>query len=255
MNAEMETPALRGRSLVREVFAFWALAFGAIAIGKALGPSLPWVGQNVKAVAAALFLFLPAWSLRRQGGTWDDLGVPDLPWRGPESGRRFAIDLRWGLGTFLLLLPFVVAGFYLVIWSMPHLPDWLRFWVPYQRSPSFTPKLPDQFLLLSLDQLLVVALPEEVFFRGYLQSRLKQAWGPGRLRVLGVRMGVYFWVTQLLFAAAHLGDFDVSRLSVFFPSILFGWLKERTGSIGAAIWVHAGSNILLKVLEASFFGY
>lgn len=255
MNPEMETPAAPTPSLAREVLVLWAVAFGAIALGKALAGPLPLVGQNVKAVAAALFLFLPALSLRRSGGSWDDLGVPDLPWRSPEAGRRFAADLRWGLGLFLLLLPLVVAGFVLVVWSMPHLPDWLRFWVPYQRSPDFAFRLPDSFLLLALDQLLVVALPEEVFFRGYVQTRLKQAWGAGRLRVFGVRMGAYFWVTQLLFAAAHLGDFDAARLAVFFPSILFGWLKERTGSIGAAVWVHAGSNLLLKVLESSFFNY
>lgn len=255
MTPQMDVPAPAARPRVREVYLLWAIAFGTIVLGKALAEPLPWVGANVKAAAAALFLFLPAWSLRRRDESWDELGVPDLPWRNAEARRRFAVDLRWGLGTFLLLLPLVVAGFYLVVWSMPHLPGWLRYWVPYQRVPSFAPRLPDQMLLLSLDQLLVVALPEEVFFRGYVQTRLKQAWGAGKLRLFGVRVGAYFWVSHLLFAVAHLGDFDASRLSVFFPSILFGWLKEKTGSIGAAVWGHAGSNLLLKVLEASFFGY
>lgn len=250
----MSRPAPAPHALAREVLVFWALAFGAIALGQALGGAVPFIGRNVKAIAAAAFLFLPAWSLRRHGDTWDDLGVPDLPWRSRAAGRRFAIDLGWGLGTFVLLLPLVVAGFALIVWSVPHLPDWLRFWIPYQRAPT-SPALvlPDAFLLLSLDQLLVVALPEEVFFRGYVQTRLKQAWGAGRLRIFGVRMGAYFWVSQILFALAHLGSFDVSRLPVLFPSILFGWLREKTGSVGAAIWVHAGSNLLIKVLEASFF--
>lgn len=244
----------RKRGVAREVFVLWGLAFGSIALAKALGVFLPWIGRNVKAVAAAAFLFLPSVGLRRRGGTWDDLGVPDLPWRGREAARRFFVDLGWGLGVFLLLVPPVVVGFYLMLWIMPELPDWLRWWIPYQRTPvapSF--RLPDEMLLLVLDQLLVVALPEEVFFRGYVQTRLKEAWGEGKLRILGVRTGAYFWVTQLLFATAHLGDLDASRLSVFFPSILFGWLRERTGSIGASVWVHAGSNLLLKVLEASSF--
>lgn len=194
----------RKRGVAREVFVLWGLAFGSIALAKALGVFLPWIGRNVKAVAAAAFLFLPSVGLRRRGGTWDDLGVPDLPWRGREAARRFFVDLGWGLGVFLLLVPPVVVD-------------------------------------------------EEVFFRGYVQTRLKEAWGEGKLRILGVRTGAYFWVTQLLFATAHLGDLDASRLSVFFPSILFGWLRERTGSIGASVWVHAGSNLLLKVLEASSF--
>lgn len=256
MNPQMEAPVTesRPRASVAEVLAFWALAFAGIAGGKALGSAIPWIGRNVKAIAAALFLFLPSRSLRRSGETWDDIAVPDLPWRSHEARRRFFVDLRWGLGAFLLLAPLVVVGFYAMLWSIPHLPDWLRYWIPYQRTPtSPTLTLPDGMLLLCLDQLLVVALPEEVFFRGYVQTRLKQAWGPGKLRVFGVHMGGYFWATQILFALAHLGDFDPSRLSVFFPSILFGWLREKTGSIGAAIWVHAGSNLLLKVLEASVF--
>lgn len=243
-----------GRGVVSDVFVLWALAFGAIALATALGSALPWLGRNVKAVAAAAFLFLPAVGLRRSGGTWDDLGVPDLPWRGREAARRFLLDLGWGLGVFLLLVPPVVAGFYLMLWLLPDLPDWIRWWIPYRSAPvSPSLRFPDGMLLHVLDQVLVVALPEEVFFRGYVQTRLRQAWGPGRLRILGVRMGAYFWTTQLLFAVAHLGDLDASRLTVFFPAILFGWLRERTGSIGASVWVHAGSNLLLKVLEASSF--
>lgn len=256
MNPRTDVPAAPrrpGRG-VAEVLAFWALAFGGIVGGKAIGTFVPWVGKNVKAIAAALFLFLPARSLRKTDETWDDLAIPDLPWRSPAARRRFVLDLGWGLGVFLALAPFVVVGFLALVYAIPHLPDGLRFWVPYARPPGpFHLALPEGMLLLCLDQLLVVALPEEVFFRGYVQTRLREAWGPGRFRLFGVRAGAYFWVTQILFALAHLGDFDASRLTVFFPSILFGWLRERTGSIGASIWVHAGSNVLLKVLEASVF--
>ena len=67
-------------------------------------------------------------------------------------------------------------------------------------------------------------------------------------------MGAAFWLTQALFAVGHLGQLHFWRLAVFFPSILFGWLRARTGSIVPGILVHALSNLVLMVLEASAFG-
>lgn len=242
------------RSAAAEVFLLFLLCFGGIAAAKALGAVIPAVGRNVKAVAAGLFLYLPSWRIRRRGETLDDYGVPDLPWRTEVARRGFGRDLRWALGTLAILVPAVAAGFFLLVHSIPHLPSWLRWWIPYgETAISFGFRLPEGMLLRTLDQILVVALPEELFFRGYVQTRLKAAWGEGRGSLLGVRVGAWFWTSQLLFAAAHLGDLDFSRLTVFFPSILFGWLRERTGSIGPSVLVHAGSNLLLMVLEASAF--
>lgn len=238
---------------VGEVLWLWGMAFGGLVLAKRLGIVWPWLGQNVKAVAAGLFLYLPTWKIRRRGEELEAYGIPDLPWRSPAAASQFRKDLAWGLGTFAVLVPCVVVGFLAILFVLPHLPPWLRWWIPYQgAAPDAAWRLPPQMWLLTLDQLLVVALPEELFFRGYVQTRLRRIWGEGRLRLWGVGMGPYFWVTQGLFALAHLGDFDPSRLSVFLPSILFGWLRERTGSIGAPILVHGGSNLLLQVLEASF---
>src|SRR5581483_3462669 len=67
-------------------------------------------------------------------------------------------------------------------------------------------------------QILFTALPEETFFRGSLQPSLP------------VRPWVAILVTSALFALAHLGfERDPRRLLVFFPSLLFGWLRLRTG--------------------------
>ncbi|MFI5299667.1 MAG: type II CAAX prenyl endopeptidase Rce1 family protein, partial [Polyangiales bacterium] len=54
-----------------------------------------------------------------------------------------------------------------------------------------------------LSQLVVVALPEEAFFRGYLQTALDRAW-PRRVRVLGADVGPSLVVTSLVFALGHL---------------------------------------------------
>jgi len=99
----------------------------------------------------------------------------------------------------------------------------------------------------------VVALPEEFFYRGYLQTRLRDAWPWGRV-VLGVRLGPAFFLTAALFALGHLAIFQVWRLGVFFPALLFGFLREKTGTVIGAALFHALCNLAVLVLEASFYG-
>lgn len=97
-------------------------------------------------------------------------------------------------------------------------------------------------------QLLLVALPEELFYRGYLQTRLQQLIGR-RLVIFGGDVGPAIIVTSAVFALGHLIAIPAAtRLAVFFPSLLFGWLRDRTGSIIPGIVVHALSNLLLALL-------
>ena len=78
-------------------------------------------------------------------------------------------------------------------------------------------------------QLSLIALPEEVFYRGYLQTRLDDAW-PLRVRLFGASVGPSVVVTSAIFALGHLLTIhDPGRLAVFFPSLVFGWLRARTG--------------------------
>jgi hypothetical protein len=95
----------------------------------------------------------------------------------------------------------------------------------------------------------LVALPEEWFFRGYLQARLDQRLGtPWRL--FGAQLGWGFILASLAFAVLHpILIPGAHRLLVFFPGLLFGWLRARTGTIGASVVVHAASNLLLAVIS------
>lgn len=98
----------------------------------------------------------------------------------------------------------------------------------------------------------IVALPEEWFFRGYLQTRLDERWGT-RWRFLEADLGWGFVVSALCFALLHpilLPGFH--RLLVFFPALLFGYLRARTGNIGAAVVIHATSNLLLSILVGMY---
>ena len=99
---------------------------------------------------------------------------------------------------------------------------------------------------------LAVALPEEAFFRGYLQTRLDAAWTP-RWRVLGADLGPGLLVSSAIFAIGHfLTVPSPDRLAVFFPSLVFGWLRARTGGIGAGVVFHALCNIFSATLQRGY---
>lgn len=114
-------------------------------------------------------------------------------------------------------------------------------------------------ILWVVTQLFFIALPEEYFYRGYLQTRLEQAFEArdGKVRQwLGITPAIV--VTSLLFGLGHLlipvqGVLLGTRFSVFFPSLLFGWLRRRTGSIIAPTVYHAGCNLMVLFLGTHYF--
>jgi uncharacterized protein len=153
-----------------------------------------------------------------------------------------------GLGTLALatVAPAYTVGF--LLWHRPSAPFDL------ERALFLTEHgLPSLSLLdLALGHLLVVALPEEAFFRGYLQTALDRRHPP-RFRLWGAALGPGLLLSGALFALGHwLSVPDVGRLAVFFPSLLFGFLRAKTGGIGAAMVCHALCNVYVVVLGAGF---
>ena len=113
--------------------------------------------------------------------------------------------------------------------------------------------LPPDAALLALSQLVVVAIPEELFFRGYLMERLERVWPPTR-RLFGAKVGWALIVSSALFAIGHVAVIpNPQRLAVFFPALLFGWMRARTGSIAAGALYHALCNVLADTLHTSYF--
>jgi membrane protease YdiL (CAAX protease family) len=102
-------------------------------------------------------------------------------------------------------------------------------------------------------QLLLVALPEELFYRGYLQTRLDGMVGRERM-VFGVSVNVTSIVlTSALFALGHIITiWHPARLAVFFPSLIFGWMRRATGGILAPILFHAACNLLVDILSLHY---
>jgi membrane protease YdiL (CAAX protease family) len=158
----------------------------------------------------------------------------------PLAPRRIFVDstraIATALATALVVFPPFALGFYL-------------WWQP---EGAFHFRSVSRVAADALGQMLVVALPEEVFYRGYLQTALDNAWKP-RVKFLGGAFSPGILVTSALFALGHvLTEPHPSRLAVFFPSLLFGWLRSRTGGVGASIGFHAMSNLYSAYLGRCF---
>lgn len=130
------------------------------------------------------------------------------------------------------------------------------FWLGYTyywETGAFHPRVPPELADRVLGQMLVVALPEEAFYRGYLQTALEGAWHDRKRRVLGVEIGLGWLASAGIFAVGHLLTIPhPARLAVFFPALLFGWLRARTGGIGAGVAIHAMSNLFSAFLADAY---
>ena len=86
-----------------------------------------------------------------------------------------------------------------------------------------------------------------------MQTRLEH-WKSSGFKLWGGNIGPALILTSLLFALGHfLVDFNGLRLAVFFPALVFGWLRQSSGSILASILFHASSNLVSDVLHTLFF--
>ncbi|MCA9648052.1 MAG: CPBP family intramembrane metalloprotease [Polyangiaceae bacterium] len=158
----------------------------------------------------------------------------------PIEPRRLASStlraLLWALGAALIFFPPFVVG-------------WLWWWKPsHAWNAAALPSLGQDVL----GEIAVIALPEEAFFRGFLQSELDRAWAP-RWKLLGAYVGPGLIVSSALFAVGHVAtELRPDRLAVFFPSLLFGWMRARTGGIGSGVLFHAMCNLFAAYIAHSF---
>ena len=225
---------------VREALTAWAIAFVLLVAASLLYPSL------AKFVATASFLYLPLFFARRRNEDAYDYGLDFKLW-------------KKDVGLFLIVAAILTPLFFIAFWGfmqvLPQIPHhWAGMITPLNGHPAFQPRLPKKFPQWVVDHTLVVALPEEFFYRGFIQTRLRDAWPEGRT-LGGARLGRAFWVTAVLFALGHLAILSPWRLAVFFPALLFGWMREKTGTVLGAALLHAFCNLLEMVLESSFLGY
>ena len=95
-----------------------------------------------------------------------------------------------------------------------------------------------RYVSFATSTLLFAALPEEWFFRAYFMTRLGTGWQANL-------------ITSLVFALLHgLVWGPTTAILVFIPSLLFGWLYQRSRDLILLVLVHALSNLIFILFLA-----
>ena len=102
-------------------------------------------------------------------------------------------------------------------------------------------------------QFMYVAVAEEVFFRGYVQSNILKLTKPGK----NGRHRLFKWLSIVLsaacFAVAHIIiQGRIILLLTFLPGLVLGWLFIRTKSLLAPILFHGLANTCYCLMAATF---
>lgn len=222
MSAPASPPTPTPRAVAEIVLATLAV-FTVFKVARPLVPGPAWL---VDALPWAFLLYVPLQAVDRAGVTYASLGLRLDRWKR---------DAAWLVALIAVVTPAYAFAF--------------RWWVPWAETFSF--QLPDDFVSKLALATLPLAFIEELFFRGFLQERWTRLdptgwWGGGvAWRPLVFASGV--------FALIHfVGEWNPARLAPFFPSLLFGLLRAKTGTIVAATLFHAYCNALADVL---FYGF
>jgi membrane protease YdiL (CAAX protease family) len=267
--------------------ALWAAA-GLLALlwgGKHLARVTPW-GDVIFTAIAAYQLYVPLWLIQRAGEVPESHGVhvhglilgPLAAWRrrlvvarrllprGQRRGgdrlasflagyargatfrpRALAADVARALAVALVVFPIFALLHHLWLIGMAELGHpVVRGAVRYQF------RLPPELGALLLQNVFLIALPEELFYRGFLETRLGRLW-PVRRFVLGIPLGRAVFVASALFALDHfLGEYNLARLGPFFPAFVFSALTRQSGSILGAMPFHGLSNAFSAFLFAGY---
>lgn len=196
--------------------------FGVIAAIRLFGllSFVPFFYDNMSTIVAVLLVYPPvlvSLFLRQRVTSWQ------------LNASIIQSSLLWLGIACLAIFPLVVLGnhFYQkVIFGNPYHMGESRIWMQY-----------------ALTQFVLVAFPEEFFFRGYLQEEF-QKFFPAQFKLFGVPFGKGIIYLSLLFAVSHsLITLQWWHVFIFFPSLVFSWLKERTGAIWASTGFHFACNM------------
>lgn len=236
------------------------IAFAAVALATVLISivgRLPPLDEYVQLAVAGLFLWTAVQMSQRQpdGLTRYGLrlgGLLDPPEHPPAGFAATFLDLAVALQR---AAPFALREFAaaMLVAAVVFPPFVLGFYFFQAPSRAFELVLPAQLASYILSQLVVVGLPEEALFRGYFQGRLSEHFAR-RTCVLGASLSLPALLAQAaLFALLHFAvEPRPERLAVFFPGLLFGWLRARRGGIGAGVVLHGACNLLSDVLVRSW---
>jgi membrane protease YdiL (CAAX protease family) len=222
-----ETGQKPSRDLRDAILVYLAAVLLAVAVVQ-LKRFIPLVKGNASVIVAAGFLVLTVLAVWRRKEELRDYGFGPDHWKGEI--------------LFVLLLCAVIFPPYIVGFKI--------YWHP--PSP-FHFRLTMPLWTLALNHLVVVALPEELLFRGFIQQRLGAVLKK-RIRIAGMTLGWHIPAAAALFALGHLASNPhPNRLATFFPALVFGVIRERRGSLIGCIRFHAACNIFSDIVVWGYF--
>ncbi len=142
---------------------------------------------------------------------------------------------------------YLIAGLLLFLpladrdWRLPALPrttshylSWVGLLLAMAALLAWQPS----FLGYAATTLIFAAFPEEWFFRAYFMQRLGNGFAANL-------------TTSCLFALLHGLSRDwITGLLVFIPSLLYGWLYQRTKDLPLLVLAHALSNLVFALFLA-----
>jgi membrane protease YdiL (CAAX protease family) len=140
-------------------------------------------------------------------------------------------DLKWhprGIFLGLIVSALLLAAYLAVVWG----------YGLYSGQSIVVHRLSYSFILT---QLLLVALPEEVFFRGYLQHRFGNT--VKSVVIVSALFTVGHFIT-LCIGGDHSAAACAQAILTFFPSLVMGYLYLVTGTLWASIIFHFLANIV-----------
>jgi len=200
------------------------------------------VGAHLTEIYAVLFLMIPHLWQNRTGFPAPEFGPP---LRG----------LLWGVGISLVVCGLFALGYELYFRTLCSggLPVWnlgrsCRALHEF-RFPGWS--VTGHLILIHA---IAVALPEEYFYRGFLQPLILRSQTLAKMSATR-RMALAIGLQAVCFAIGHvLVDFNPLRAAVVFPGLLFGVLAAGSGGLWAPILFHTAANVLSETLEKGYFG-
>jgi uncharacterized protein len=256
VTSESSPPSASPQRAGRDAALAFVIVGALVTVLVRINVTLPWIGHVGSALVSVLFLYVPLYAADKRREDLRDYGLRADP---------VARGLATAAVAIAVIVPLFALGFY-AFYEVACRSELLSHLAPQRmcghygglpslHAPSFalteaTPPAPGT---ISAEwcavQWLVVGLPEELFFRGFLLAKLEQRFPPRR-RILGGGVGLALLLSAAAFAVIHLPkEGDPRALATFFPGLLFGWMRSATGSILASTVTHGASNILVRVLE------
>lgn len=182
---------------------------------------IPWIGNNLTLITSALLIYAPVLVLYRAKESFDFFE------------KRFS-DFFYSLKVLLLTCLVIFPPIFLANHFFQNFVFHAHYYPSNKNVTLWT---------ILFFHTLMVAFPEEFFFRGYLLKRF-QNYFQDKKKFLGVPVGKAFFLTAFMFAFSHsLITLRWWHFSIFFPALVFGWLREKTKGLVAPILFHALCNV------------